>query len=97
MEHLPPDFAETLARVVEPGQRANLADVIQAATRLDDEGLRIFLEKFTARVRSDARFKKKFSTRSASTSSKAKSAKAKPSTSMPKTARSSFARSYDVY
>jgi hypothetical protein len=48
---LPPDFAESLARVVDPRQRAAVAEVIEAATRLDDERLRIFLEGFAARVR----------------------------------------------
>jgi hypothetical protein len=52
MDQLPPNFAETLARVVEPGHQAAVARVIEAATRLDDDGLRIFLEKFAARVRS---------------------------------------------
>jgi hypothetical protein len=51
MDHLPPDFAETLARVVEPGHQAAVAEVIEAATRLDDDGLRRFLERFAARVR----------------------------------------------
>jgi hypothetical protein len=51
MDQLPPDFAETLARVVEPGHEAAVAEVIEAATRLDDDGLRTFLEKFAARVR----------------------------------------------
>jgi hypothetical protein len=52
MDQLPPDFAQTLARVVEPGHEAAVAEVIEAATRLDDDGLRIFLERFAARVRS---------------------------------------------
>ncbi|HZK72893.1 MAG TPA: hypothetical protein VFD88_02690, partial [Clostridia bacterium] len=52
MDSLPPDFAETLARVVEPGHEAAVAEVIEAATRLDDEGLQRFLEQFAARVRS---------------------------------------------
>jgi hypothetical protein len=52
MDQLPPDFAETLERVVEPGHQAEVAKVIEAATRLDDHGLRIFLEKFAARIRS---------------------------------------------
>jgi hypothetical protein len=52
MDSLPPDFAETLARVLEPGHDAAVAEVIEAATRLDDEGLRRFLEQFAARVRS---------------------------------------------
>lgn len=54
MDQLPPDFAETLARVVEPGHHAEIAKVIEAATRLDDDGLRIFLEKFAARIRSSS-------------------------------------------
>ena len=52
MDQLPPDFSETLARLVEPGDRAAVAGIIEAATRLDDDGLRIFLEKFASRVRS---------------------------------------------
>jgi hypothetical protein len=51
MDHLPPDFAETLARVLEPGHQAAVAEVIEAATRLDDDGLRRFLERFAARIR----------------------------------------------
>jgi hypothetical protein len=54
MDHLPPGFAETLGRVVEPGHEAAVAEVIEAATRLDDDGLRTFLEAFAARVRSSA-------------------------------------------
>ncbi len=51
MDQLPPDFAESLARVVEPGHEAAVAEVIEAATLLDDDGLRKFLEAFAARVR----------------------------------------------
>jgi hypothetical protein len=51
MDHLPADFARTLARVLEPGHEAAIAEVIQGATRLDDDGLQRFLEKFAARVR----------------------------------------------
>ena len=51
MEHLPPDFAKAIVRVIEPGKEAAVAEVIEAATLLDDEELRIFLEKFTERVR----------------------------------------------
>jgi hypothetical protein len=51
MEHLPPDFAKAIARVIEPGKEAAVAEVIEAATLLDDEELRIFLEKFAGRVR----------------------------------------------
>jgi uncharacterized tellurite resistance protein B-like protein len=54
MDHLPVDFAARLARVVEPGQESAVAEVIEAATRLDDEGLRMFLEKFAARIRASA-------------------------------------------
>jgi hypothetical protein len=52
MDQLPPDFAESLARVLEPGDESAAAEVIQAASLLDDDGLRIFLERFAARVRS---------------------------------------------
>jgi hypothetical protein len=51
MDHLPPDFAETLARVLEPGHESAAAGIIEAATRLDDDGLRTFLEMFGARIR----------------------------------------------
>jgi hypothetical protein len=50
MSHLPSDFADTLAQVLEPGDRAAAATIIRAATRLDDDGLRVFLELFSARV-----------------------------------------------
>jgi hypothetical protein len=48
---LPPDFAESLAAVLEPRDRAAAAGIIEAATQLDDAGLRVFLELFGARVR----------------------------------------------
>lgn len=51
---LPADFAESLARVVDPRDHKALAGVIEAATRLDDEGLRVFLDRFATRVRSSA-------------------------------------------
>jgi hypothetical protein len=51
MGGLPDDFADTLAQVLEPGHREAAAGVIEAATRLDDAGLRRFLELFAARVR----------------------------------------------
>lgn len=51
MEHLPADFAKAIVRVIEPGKEAAVAEVIEAATRLDDEELRIFLEKFAKRIR----------------------------------------------
>ncbi len=54
MRQLPDDFAETLARVLEPGHQEATAGVIDAATLLDDDGLRRFLELFAARVRASA-------------------------------------------
>ena len=54
MKHLPPDFAENLAQVLEPGHRGAAAGIIEAATALDDEGLRMFLELFAERVRESA-------------------------------------------
>jgi hypothetical protein len=40
---LPEDFADTLSRVLEPGHREAAARVLEAATELDDDGLRRFL------------------------------------------------------
>jgi hypothetical protein len=54
MKHLPPDFAEDLAQVLEPAHRGAAAGIIRAATALDDEGLRIFLDLFAERVRESA-------------------------------------------
>jgi hypothetical protein len=54
MHELPEDFAETLARVLEPDQHEAAAAIIDSATRLDDEGLRRFLEMFAARIRASA-------------------------------------------
>ena len=51
MDHLPPDFAEDLEQVLEPSHRGEAAGIIKAATALDDEALRIFLELFARRVR----------------------------------------------
>ena len=51
MSELPDDFADTLARVLEPGQRDAAAEIIEAATMLDDAGLRRFLQLFAARIR----------------------------------------------
>jgi hypothetical protein len=40
---------------LEPGHGEAAAEIIEGATRLDDEGLRLFLQLFAARVRaSDA-------------------------------------------
>jgi hypothetical protein len=55
LSQLPDDFAQSLARVLEPTQREAAAEIIEAATMLDDIGLRRFLQLFAARVRaSDA-------------------------------------------
>ncbi|HEV2027096.1 MAG TPA: hypothetical protein VGS16_01025 [Candidatus Dormibacteraeota bacterium] len=54
MSGLPDDFAETLARVVEPGHHEAVANVIEAATLLDDVGLRRFLELFATRIRASS-------------------------------------------
>ncbi|HKW71984.1 MAG TPA: hypothetical protein VJQ08_04075 [Candidatus Dormibacteraeota bacterium] len=51
MGGLPDDFAESLNRVLEPKQREAAAEIIEAATMLDDVGLRRFLQLFAARVR----------------------------------------------
>lgn len=48
---LPDDFADSLARVLDPRQRDAAAEIIEAATMLDDIGLRRFLRLFAARVR----------------------------------------------
>ena len=54
MKQLPPDFAENLAQVLEPAHRGEAAGIIKAATALDDEGLRRFLDLFAQRVRESA-------------------------------------------
>ena len=55
MSELPDDFADSLSRVLDPRQREAAAEIIEAATMLDDTGLRRFLQLFAARVRaSDA-------------------------------------------
>ena len=48
---LPDDFAASLTRVLDPAQRDAAAEIIEAATMLDDVGLRRFLQLFAARVR----------------------------------------------
>jgi hypothetical protein len=50
-QELPDDFADSLARVLDPRQREAAAEIIEAATMLDDVGLRRFLQLFAARVR----------------------------------------------
>ena len=54
MHELPDDFAATLARVLEPAHREAAAGIIEAATLLDDDGLRRFLEMFASRIRASA-------------------------------------------
>jgi len=55
MSELPDDFADSLSRVLDPKHREAAAEIIEAATMLDDVGLRRFLQLFAARVRaSDA-------------------------------------------
>ena len=54
MDQLPDDFAESLAQMLEPGQQERIAEIIEAATQLGDEGLQVFLEKFAARVRASS-------------------------------------------
>ncbi len=54
MTELPHDFADTLTKVLEPEHREAAAGVIEAATHLDDAGLRRFLELFAARIRASA-------------------------------------------
>jgi hypothetical protein len=51
VDQLPADFAQMLASVLEPGQEKRIAEIIEAATRLDDDALRIFLARFASRVR----------------------------------------------
>jgi hypothetical protein len=48
---LPDGFADDLARVLDPGQHEAAAEIIEAATMLDDVGLRRFLKLFADRVR----------------------------------------------
>ncbi|TMD95493.1 MAG: hypothetical protein E6I72_10830 [Chloroflexi bacterium] len=54
MHELPEGFADTLARVIDPAQREAAAGIIEAATMLDDLGLRRFLQLFAARVRTSS-------------------------------------------
>jgi len=55
VRELPDDFAESLSKVLEPTHDEAAAEIIEAATMLDDVGLRRFLQLFAARVRaSDA-------------------------------------------
>ena len=54
MGELPSDFADMLSRIIEPGHQADSSEIIESATRLDDDGLRKFLQKFADRVRASA-------------------------------------------
>jgi len=51
---LPDDFADSLARVLDRQDHGAAAEIIEAATMLDDVGLRRFLRLFAARVRASA-------------------------------------------
>jgi len=51
MNHLPPNFAEDLAQVLEPSHRDAAAGIIEQAAELDDAGMRVFLDLFAQRVR----------------------------------------------
>ncbi len=51
MPGLPTDFADTLARVIARDSHDAAAEVIEAASQLDDAELRDFLRLFAARVR----------------------------------------------
>jgi hypothetical protein len=52
---LPDDFAESLARVLDHEDHEAAAEIIEAATMLDDVGLRRFLRLLAARVRASDR------------------------------------------
>jgi hypothetical protein len=54
MNHLPADFADELAQVLDPADRDAAAGIIKAAIALDDAGLGMFLELFAQRVRESA-------------------------------------------
>lgn len=54
MSELPDDFADSLSRVLDPRHREAAAEIIEAATMLDDLGLRRFLQLFAARVRTSS-------------------------------------------
>ena len=55
MRQLPDGFADSLSRVLEPLDREAAAEIIEAATMLDDTGLRRFLSLFAERVRESNR------------------------------------------
>ncbi len=51
MSGLPDDFADHLARVLDAEEHEAAAEIVEAATMLDDVGLRRFLQLFAARIR----------------------------------------------
>ena len=51
MQGLPDGFADTLNQVLDPAHGDEAAEIIEAATMLDDVGLRRFLQLFAARIR----------------------------------------------
>ncbi|MFI5284193.1 MAG: hypothetical protein ACHQ0J_13835 [Candidatus Dormibacterales bacterium] len=51
MGELPEGFADDLARVVRPADWTSAAEIVEAATLLDDSGLAHFLRLVAARVR----------------------------------------------
>ncbi len=55
MRQLPDDFADSLSRVLDPLEQEAAAEIIEAATMLDDTGLRRFLAYFAERVRESNR------------------------------------------
>ena len=55
MHELPDDFAASLSLVLDPSDQEAAAEIIEAATMLDDVGLRRFLQLFAARVRASPR------------------------------------------
>ena len=55
MRQLPDDFADSLSRVLDPRDHEAAAEILEAATMLDDTGLRRFLSLFADRVRESNR------------------------------------------
>jgi len=55
MEPLPPGFAKQLLQVIQPGAEGAAAEVIGAATHLDDARLGKFLELLADRVHSSGK------------------------------------------
>ncbi len=55
MRQLPDGFADSLSRVLDRREQEAAAEIIEAATMLDDMGLRRFLALFAKRVRESNR------------------------------------------